>query len=243
MSTPERVVAAAFVRRGERSGQDTAMIDVGTEGPVRVVHWRDGENRVNTQSMARFHELLDELDRVEGPMALVVIGEGKFFSNGLDLARFGEAPEELGPTMEGLHRLLGRLLVFPAYTVAAVNGHAFAAGAMVATVFDHRVMRADRGYWCLPEVDLGLPLTEEMTAAVAARLPRRAVADAMLTGRRYDAPAALAAGIVEESAAEGELLACARQRAAAMAAKDRAVIGAHKRMLFGDAAAACGWPA
>ncbi len=58
-----------------------------------------------------------------------------------------------------------------AITVAAVNGHAFAAGAMLATAHDHVVMREDRGYWCLPEVDLGLPLTAAMYAVVAAHLP------------------------------------------------------------------------
>ncbi|HUO49103.1 MAG TPA: enoyl-CoA hydratase/isomerase family protein [Acidimicrobiales bacterium] len=217
------------------------MIDLETHDAVRVLRWRDGENRVHPDSMARFHDLLDELERTEGPLALVVTGEGKFFSNGLDLDRFGTAPEELGPTVEALHRLFGRLLLFPAYTVAALNGHAFAAGAMLASVFDHRVMRAERGYWCLPEVDLGLPLTEPMTAAVTARLPRRAADEAMLTGRRYAAAEALAAGIVDEAAPEDEVLARALSRATAMAPKDRAVLAEHKRMLFGGAAAACGW--
>jgi enoyl-CoA hydratase/carnithine racemase len=218
------------------------MIDLEIHDAVRVLNWRDGENRVNPDSMAAFHSSLDELERIDGPLALVVTGEGKFFSNGLDLDRFGAAPDELGPTMEGLHRLFGRLLVFPAYTVAAVNGHAFAAGAMLASVFDHRVMRADRGYWCLPEVDLGLPLTEPMAAAVTARLPHRAAEEAMLTGRRYDAVEAVAAGIVHEAAGEDDVLPRALSQAATIAAKDRAVVAAHKRTLFGAAAAACGWP-
>jgi enoyl-CoA hydratase/carnithine racemase len=217
------------------------MIDVETHDSVRVLHWHDGENRVNPDSMARFHAVLDELERIDGPMAVVVTGEGKFFSNGLDLDRFGAAPDELGPTLEALHRLFGRLLVFPAYTAAAVNGHAFAAGAMLASVFDHRVMRTDRGFWCLPEVDLGLPLTEPMTAAVTARLPAPAAEEAMLTGRRYDAAQAVAAGIAHEAAPGDEVLARALAQAATVAAKDRSVVAAHKRQLFGAAAAACGW--
>jgi len=107
------------------------IIDVETRGAVHVLRWRDGENRCNAASMARWHEVLGELEGIEGPLALVIVGDGKYFSNGLDLDRFAAKPDEAGPTVEGLHRLFGRLLLFPAYTVAAINGHAFAGGAML----------------------------------------------------------------------------------------------------------------
>jgi enoyl-CoA hydratase/carnithine racemase len=217
-------------------------IDVETRGAVRVLRWRDGENRCNAASMNRWHEVLAGLETIDGPLALVIVGEGKYFSNGLDLDRFTAHPEEAGPTVEGLHRLFGRLLLFPAYTVAAINGHAFAGGAMLTCACDLRVMRADRGYWCLPEVDLGLPLTDGMKAVVTARLPRTAAADAMMTGRRYGAAEALARGIVEHTAPEAEVLDRAVALAAEIAPKNRTVIAAHKRLLFGDAARVCGWP-
>jgi enoyl-CoA hydratase/carnithine racemase len=219
------------------------IIDVETRGAVRVLHWRDAENRCNAASMNRWHEVLAELETIDGPLALVVVGEGKYFCNGLDLDRFTAHPEEAGPTVEGLHRLFGRLLLFPAYTVAAINGHAFAGGAMLTCACDLRVMRSDRGYWCLPEVDLGLPLTDGMKAVVTARLPRTAAADAMMTGRRYGAAEALARGIVEHTAPDAEVLDRAVALAAEIAPKNRTVIATHKRLLFGDAARVCGWPA
>jgi len=208
---------------------------------VRVVHWEDGDNRVNHASMQAWHELLDELEDIDEPFALVVTGAGKFFSNGLDLDRFAAVPDEAGPTVEALQRLFGRLLLFPAYTVAAINGHAFAAGAMLSCAFDARVMREDRGYWCLPEVDLGLPLSEAMAAVVTARLPAPAAQDAMLTGRRYGGPAALATGIVSAAVPEAEVLDVAVALAAEVATKDRRVIAEHKRLLFGAAAEVCGY--
>ena len=208
-------------------------------GPVRVVRWQDGENRFHGPSVDAWHEILDELEAVEGPLAVVVVGEGKFFSNGLDLDWVSTA-DDPSSFMASVHRLFGRLLLFPAYTVAALNGHVFAAGAMLSSTFDHRIMRVDRGYWCLPEVDLGLPLTPAMTATVTARLPGPAVADAMLTGRRYDAAAARSIGIVDDTAPEADVLDRAVGVATAMAAKNRAVIAEHKRQLFGAAAAACG---
>ena len=215
-------------------------IDIDQHGDVRIVRWDDGENRVNLDSMTEWHAALDQLEAVDGPLAVVVIGTGKFFSNGLDLDRFAAAPDEVGPTVELLNQLFGRMLLFPAYTVGALNGHTFAAGAMLSCCFDARVMRTDRGYWCLPEVDLGLPLSEAMTAVVTARLPMEAAQDAMLTGRRYNAEDAQALGIVTDTSDEGRLLGVAVDLAAPMAAKHRGVIAEHKRLLFGEAARVCG---
>jgi Delta3-Delta2-enoyl-CoA isomerase len=215
-------------------------IELERRGDVSILRWNDGENRFGATSVARWHDLLDELARIEGPQALVVTGSGKYFSNGLDLAAIMAEPEHAAAILDGVHRIFGRLLLFPAYTVAAINGHAYAAGAMLSAAFDRRVMRADRGYWCLPEVDLGLPLTPGMHAVVTARLPQPAAAEAMITGRRYTSAEALDAGIVDELASETDLLELAVNRAAAMAGKHRSVIATHKRQLFGAAAAVLG---
>lgn len=218
------------------------MIDIEQQGDVAIVHWRDGENRFDRASVARWHAVLDELEAVEGPLAVVVVGEGKFFSNGLDLDGFAAGPDTAGAVVTEVERLFGRLLVFPAYVAFALNGHTFAAGAMLACAADVRVMREDRGYWCLPEADLGLPVTDAMLAVVTARLPIAAAAEALNTARRYSAPDALAAGIVEHTAPEAEVLERAVALAAAQAGKDRTVVAQHKRMLFADAARRCGHP-
>ena len=209
---------------------------------VAIIRWDDGENRCNLTSLSRLHQVLADLEGHEGPLAVVMTGSGKFFSNGLDLDRFTTHPAEAGPIVDSLHQLFGRLLLFPAYTVAGVNGHAFAGGAMLTCCCDLRVMREDRGYWCLPEVDLGLPLTDPMQAVVTARLPRAAAFDAIMTGRRYSAADALRVGIVEHVAPEPGVVDRAVELAAAMATKDRSVIAVHKRQLFGETAALCGWP-
>ena len=91
-------------------------------------------------------------------------------------------------------------------------------------------MRADRGYWCLPEVDLGLPLTPEMYAALAAHVEPRTLARAALTGERFTALDAVAAGIATEALPEEEVLPRAIEIAEGLAAKNRSVIGAHKSL-------------
>jgi len=211
------------------------MLTIEEHGDVRLLRWADGENRFNLESLAALHGAVDELVAIEGPLAIVLTGDGKFFSNGLDLDWMGANPGSSGQVVDEVHRLFGRIMSFSAITVAAVNGHAFAGGAMLATCFDYVVMRDDRGYWCLPEADLGLPLTDPMFAVISSKLPRRTTQEAILTGRRWDAAQALAAGIVHHTAAEADVVAKALELATVGATKKRNTIEVHKQQLFGDA--------
>lgn len=216
------------------------MIGIERDGDVWILRMRAGENRFNSESVAALHEALDQAGPAEGPSALVTTGEGKFYSNGLDLDWLAAAGQEASGVVDGVHRLLGRVIGFPAITVAAVNGHAFAAGAMLAIAHDFVIMREDRGYWCLPEADLGLPLTPGMFAVVTAKLPRRTAHEAIITGRRYDAWQAQAAGIVHRTATEDKVLTAAVTLARELACKDRGVLAVHKRLLYGEVIRICG---
>jgi enoyl-CoA hydratase/carnithine racemase len=216
-------------------------LDLQRNGDVVIATWRDGENRLNPDTIKALDDLASEIEHEAGACALVLTGEGKFFSNGLDLERIASDRDELLASVLLFQQLLGRLFVLPVYTVAAINGHAFAGGAMLTCAFDYRVMREDRGYWCLNEADIGLPLSAQMAAAVLGRLPQATALEAMLTARRYGAHDALAAGIVEAVVPEDRLLDAAVERAAMVAAKHRDVVAAHKRHAFGEIAAACGW--
>jgi enoyl-CoA hydratase/carnithine racemase len=106
---------------------------------------------------------------------------------------------------------------------------------MFATAHDFRVMREDRGYWCLPEADMALPLTQAMVAVVTAKLPRETAHEAIMTGQRYDAVEAQMAGIVNLTASEDDLLADAIDLATDFAEKNRGVVARHKQLLYGDA--------
>lgn len=215
------------------------MIDLERDGPVWVIRMRNDENRFNDELVAELHEALDAVEAADAHAALVTIGEGRFYSNGLDLEWMASAGERAGQCLGDVHRLLGRVLGFPAITVAAVNGHAFAAGAMFACAHDFVVMRADRGYWCLPEVDLGLPLTAPMYAVVSAKLPMATLHEVLVTGRRYGAEEAVTAGIVNEAVAQDQVKPRAVQIASALADKDRDVITEHKRLLYEGALTLC----
>jgi enoyl-CoA hydratase/carnithine racemase len=216
-------------------------ISVLQEGPVAVLTWDDGENRVNLDSLGQLNAILDKLEAVDGPLSIVLTGKGKFFSNGLDLERFGHVPDEFAATLHELERTIGRLLVFPAYTVAAINGHAFAGGALISCAFDYRVMREDRGYWCMNEAEIGLALDERLWSILTNRLPRATAIVAATTARRFTAPDALRFGIIEATAAEGEVLGHAIGVAGAMSSLDRETLRTHKLLAHGAEARLLGF--
>lgn len=205
------------------------------DGEVFVLDIGSDENRFHPDWIAAFNDALDAVEGTDGPRALVASATGKFWSNGLDLDWVSANPEQGAAYMVSVHSLFARLLGLAVPTVASIQGHCFAAGAMISLAHDFRVMRADRGFWCLPEVDLGLPFTAGMSALVQARLSKKTAHEAMTTGRRYGGTDALAATIVDAVAAENEVLSSAIERAGTLATKAGPALGAIKARMYEDA--------
>ncbi|MBI3783662.1 MAG: enoyl-CoA hydratase/isomerase family protein [Deltaproteobacteria bacterium] len=211
------------------------MIDLQRQGSVFVLTMQSGENRFNRPFLNALTAALDEVEASTGPAALVTTGSEKFFSNGLDLTwLMGDGVTEGGAFISDVIRMLGRVLGFPVPTVAAINGHAFAGGGMLALAHDFRIMRVDRGFFCLPEVDIKLPLAPGMSALIKTRLSGAVLRDAVLTGARIGGAEAHERGIVDAALPADEVLPTAIARVAALADKDRTTYAALKRGLYGE---------
>jgi enoyl-CoA hydratase/carnithine racemase len=209
------------------------VLDLQREGAVFVLHWDEGENRFRDEAIAGWNRALDEVERAEGPKALVTTGSGKFYSNGLDLDwAFRERKDDFPDYIGEVLAVLGRVLTLPCTTVSACNGHAFGAGAQLVVAHDFRLMRADRGFFCMPEIDMKAFLHPGMTALLAARLPAQTVHEVLATGRRYGGNDAQAAGIVEEALPEAGLLPRALAIAEPLAAKAHPVMKRLKSDLY-----------
>ncbi len=213
------------------------MIDVRKEGSVFVLTMNAVENRFNRPFLEALNAALDEVEGSAAPAAMVTTGgTEKFYSNGLDLDwMLGEGKDEAQAMLAELLRTLARTLAFPVPSVAAINGHVFAAGAMFAMAHDFRVMRADRGYFCLPEVDLGLPLADGMTAILQAKIEARVLHGILLTGERFGGRECVERGIVDEAVDGEQVLARAIARADSLAGKSREIYASLKRSLYGPA--------
>ncbi len=208
------------------------------DADVYVLDLGADENRFNAQSLDAIEACLAEVERAPAPRALVTAATGKFWSNGLDLEWMATQGEAAVPFVARVHELLAQVLALNVPSVAALQGHTFAAGAMLALAHDQRVMRSDRGFFCLPEVDINIPFTPGMSALIAARLPSQTAHEAMTTGRRYGGGDATGAGIVQAAVPESEVLPRAIELAAANAGKNPDTLGAIKQRLYEHALAA-----
>lgn len=209
------------------------MIDLQRSGDVFVLHIERGENRFRPDLLAEISGALDAVEAAGNPAALVTTGAGKFYSNGLDLEWMHAQERESGAAyMSAVLGLFARTLTFPVITVAAMNGHAFGAGAQWALAHDYRVMREDRGYFCMPEIDMGVPLHPGMTALIQARLPRQSAHEVIATGKRYPAEEALARRIVDAVVPEAQLVERAVELAAPLAVKAHPILRKLKRDMY-----------
>jgi enoyl-CoA hydratase/carnithine racemase len=205
------------------------------EGEVFLLNLGEAENRFTADSVAEINALLDEIEAAAQPRALVTCASGKTWSLGLDLDWLGAHSDDVMAFINSVHRLLDRLLVMPMPTVTALQGHTFAAGAMLALAQDFRVMRADRGYFCMPEVDINLPFTDGMSALIQSKLAHRVAHEVMTTGRRYGGMDAAAEGIVDAAVPEAEVLSAAINRARSLASKPGTTLGAIKQRMYSRA--------
>ncbi len=210
------------------------MPTLSRQDDVFLLDLGDGENRFNPEWVGSLNTLLDEVEAAPAPRALVTTATGKIWSNGLDLEWMGANVVDIPAFVLEVQALFARVLTLGVPTVAAIQGHCFAAGAMLATAHDMRVMREDRGFFCVPEVDINIPFTDGMAALLQARWSKVTAHEAMTTGRRYGAGDAVAAGIVDAAVAEDAVVSEAVARAAAQAGKDGTTLGKIKQVMYAE---------
>lgn len=200
---------------------------------IAVLDLGDGENRFSPDFLDEMNTHLDAVV-AEGASALVTTATGKIYSNGLDLDWLSANGDRAAEYVAAVHTLFARVLTLPMPTVAAIGGHAFGAGAMVAMAHDYRVMRADRGYFCFPEADIRIPFTNGMAALIQAKTTPKTAIASMTTARRFGGPDALALDLVDATAADGEVLDTALALVAPLGGKDQGTMTAIKSVMFAE---------
>jgi enoyl-CoA hydratase/carnithine racemase len=163
------------------------------DGTVAIMIMNNGENRQNLYwaeaMLATYEEIMADSDI----KALVLTSsDPKNFSQGVDVEWMTKKAGEqdftsINKWLEKNHEVFKAMLFAPVPTIAAVTGHAFGNGAMLAGACDYRFMRADRGYFCLPEIDLGIQFIPSMLEWMKRIMPYHFFIRLLLSGERVTA--------------------------------------------------------
>jgi len=199
----------------------------------------DNGNTFTLTVLQEYLAALDEVERYEGNTALMIsCDHDKTFSTGIDLEWLLAQPEEgINEFVKTLERLFYRLAMLNAPTVASINGNCYAGGAILVSAMDFRFMRADRGRFCYPEVDIKIPFTPMMNDIIHLMPNKHVLKSMALLGQAYTGDECLQANIVDGLHAADTLKAETFEFAKRLAQKDRATYTTIKQRMRGSIAA------
>lgn len=137
------------------------------------------------------------------PGALVLTGkksQNKFFSNGLD---YENTSKDSGFFPNTFNPFIRRFLTFPIPVVAAINGHAFAAGFLLSLASDYRVMTCGKAWCSMNEITFGAPFPPSMAAILKYRHPTpQSLRKTCLEAHRWTPTELVAIGMVDQLSEE-----------------------------------------
>ncbi len=215
------------------------LVELERDEAVRIIRMNnETDNRFTGPFIGDLNKALDEIKSDEGARAVVFTGkQEKFFSTGLDLNWIITQPKEVWTTfLLSVDALLHRVFTYPKPAVAAINGHAFAGGLFMALGCDWRVMREDRGWLCVPEIDLGIELPPGNKALIAHVIGKRSCEYLALTGKKLSGREGLAYGIVDELAPADKVMERALEAAKNLGSKNPKLYAMHKLGMRAEAA-------
>jgi enoyl-CoA hydratase/carnithine racemase len=229
---------------GTSEPADQAGVRYDLDGPVATVTLCRPEV-LNAQTPAMWAELGNISRKLPGSVQVVIVrGEGRAFSAGLDLSvARGEgdsslatlaqlSPEECADRIAGFQSAFTWLRNPSIVTVAAVQGHAIGAGFQLALNCDMRIL-ADDARFSMAEVTLGLVPDLGGTKRLAEIVgPTRAL-EICVTGRRIPADEADRLGLATAVVPAGQLDGAVADLTAAVLAAPRGAVAEIKGLLTG----------
>jgi enoyl-CoA hydratase len=203
---------------------------------------RPPANAITPQLLNDLTIALDEAREDARVRAVVLTGEGRFFSAGLDLRGgidFATAitPGAPADPFSALRDCLLTFLRFPKPTVAMLRGHAIAGGLILVLACDYR-LGVDAEYRIgLNEVEIGASFPRAAFEIVRLRLTHQQASELLLGAAIYPAQQAVRLGVVDELISADSFEESLFRRAARLGAFPREAYAHTKAALVAEAIA------
>jgi len=202
------------------------------DGIARVALSRGKVNAINEKVVDELSTCFKQLADDSTVQAIILTGEGKFFTFGFDI------PEFLGYPKDDFIRYLTKftdlytyLFVYPKPVIAALNGHTVAGGCMLAISCDYRIMVPEKAKIALNEINFGSSLFAGSVEIMKLLIGQRKAETAVYSGAMYSPEEALELGLIDRIVSPDELETEARKMAEEYASKDGAAFKSIKGLL------------
>lgn len=193
------------------------MLEIKHDSDIAILHMRHGKaNALDTELCIALKDALEQSQPTA--KAVVLTGEGKIFSAGVDLVRLLDSDDYRRALLQSLGQVLERLFFYPRPVVAAINGHAIAGGCILACAADHRVMTQEAARIGVPELLVGVPFPALALEIMRSNATPYHLQQLMYRGLTCEPSQALAWGLVDELADKERVLERALARAREFAA-------------------------
>ena len=215
-----------------------ALFELAKDEGVAIVKMANGANKQNLEFAKELNQLFDDiLDDNEIYSIIITSLDEKNFSQGVDidwlLQKFEQKDfDSIKAFLYAMNDVFKRLLLMPVPVIAAINGHAFGNGAMLACACDFRFMKKDRGYFCFPEVDINIPFLPGMIAFVRKAMPEYKFNELKLTGKKAGAKELFEHHIIEKASDDQAALMEDVLSFAKTFKKGRDIFAEHKKRMY-----------
>ena len=194
------------------------MIVLTHEGDIAVMTMAHGKaNALDLEFCEAIAGRFRELE-TSSARAVVVTGQGRMFSAGVDLPRLtAGGADYVRRFLPALHKLYDTVFHHPKPVVAAVNGHAIAGGCVLQCCADRRLAARDAGRIGVTELLVGVPFPAMAFEVMRFATAPQHLPDVILSGATFATDVALARGLIDEVVEPETLMAKAMAAARTLA--------------------------
>lgn len=202
------------------------------KGIATVALNRPKVNAINEPLLEELAGVFEGLTTNTDVSAVILTGQGRFFSFGFDVPEFMDYDKEnFTNYVHKFSKLVRAIFMYPKPVIAAINGHSVAGGTVLTLACDKRVMVSGKPMIALNELTFGSTVFTSLIQMLRFTIGGRAASKILYTGKMFTAEEALDMGLIDQAASEDELIDAAKHFAHEMGHLDQVAYQSVKTLL------------